>query len=232
MKYCKAIFFILKMLIGASLSNFSACEFFQQGNQAYFQGEYEQAVSNYEQCFDKPSYALHSNLASTYYKLGKMGQSHFHFLKAYQWNPNHPDLSFNMNLVQETLIDEEHPEFMDHVINSGTFEYKVLFVLTMFLLVGIIMRLKLGVWLFSLSLLLVISWSIYQWDILVEQPKYAVILEDRQSIFSNQNLYAKVLTDVHAGKLLRIISEHGEWVQVMVQPGLQGWVPFNVLGRL
>ena len=59
----------------------------------------------------------------------------------------------------------------------------------------------------------------------MEQPRFGVVIDTRQSIFSNQNLHASVVTDVHAGKLLKIISEHGEWTQVMVQPGLVAGFP-------
>ncbi len=224
--------FISPIFLLGMQSNLYACETFQAGNQAYFNAQYEEAVISYEECLSDPSYSLHSNLASSYYKLGKMGKSYFHFLKAQQWNPKHQNLSFNLNLLQESLVDQEEPEFLEQVSRNGAFEYKVLFFLVVLCGIGSLMRLKLGSWLLFLSLGLLILWSIYHWDILVEQPKFGVVIESSQSIFSNQNLHSSVLTDVHAGKLLRIISEHGEWVQVMVQPGLQGWVPSNILGKL
>ena len=232
MKLCKLIVCFLTISLSGVQINLEACETFESGSKAYFSGDYQKAVVLYEECLQSPSYALHSNLASTYYKLGKMGKSHFHFLKAHQWNPKHPDLSFNLNLVKESLIDQEESEFEEQVQRNGTFEYKVLFVLVMLSSVSFLLRVKLGTWLLWLNLLLVTVWSIYQWDILVEQPRFGVVIDTRQSIFSNQNLHASVVTDVHAGKLLKIISEHGEWTQVMVQPGLQGWIPSNFIGRL
>ncbi len=232
MKLFRNLSVVLTIYIGVLLSSLNACETFQEGNQAYFNGEYEQAILSYELCLKDPSYALHSNLASSYYKIGKMGKSHFHFLKAYQWNPKHQNLAFNLNLVQESLVDQEAPEFLEQVLRNGASEYKILFIIVLLASLGILMRYKLGSWLFLVGLSLFISWTIYHWDILVEQPEFAVVVESSQSIFSNQNLHASVLTDVHAGKLLRIISEHGEWSQVMVQPGLQGWVPSNILGKL
>ena len=232
MKLSRLLLFFLTISLLMPVSSLNACETFQVGNQAYFNGEYDDAIVAYEKCLENPSYALHSNLASTYYKLGKIGKSHFHFLKAKQWNPKHQNLSFNLSLVQESLLDQEDPEFLEQISRNGVFEYRILFILTLLSCIGFLMRVKLGAWLLWLSLALLISWSIYQWDVLVEQPKFGVVFESRQSIFSNQNLHASVLTDVHAGKLLRIISEHDEWVQVMVQPGLQGWIPSNILGKL
>tara|TARA_B100000674_G_C37956392_1_gene969822 strand:+ start:401 stop:1099 length:699 start_codon:yes stop_codon:yes gene_type:complete len=232
MKLFKLVWFIFTVVFCLSLDSSHACETFQEGSQAYFSGNYEQAILAYTQCLNDPSYALHSNLGSTYYKLGKMGKAHFHFLKAFQRNPKHQNLSFNLSLVQEALLDQEQPEFLEQVMSSGSFEYKILFFLVLVIGLGIVMKSKWGGWLLFLGILLSISWIVYQWNYLVEQPKYGVVMENRQSIFSNQNLHSSLLTDVHAGKLLRIVSEHGDWVQVKVQPGLQGWVPSNVIGRL
>tara|TARA_Y100000589_G_scaffold140341_1_gene134038 strand:+ start:3049 stop:3747 length:699 start_codon:yes stop_codon:yes gene_type:complete len=232
MKPCSLACFFLIVLFTSLHNSSIACETFQEGNQAYFSGNYEQAQSSYEQCLNDPSFAIHLNLGSTFYKLGEMGKSHFHFLKAFQRNPNHQNLSFNLGLVQESLLDQEQPEFLEQVMSSGSFEYKILFFFVLLISLGIVMRSKWGSWLLFLGILLFVSWTIYQWSYLVEPPSYAVVMENRQSIFSNQNLHSSLLTDVHAGKLLRIVSEHGDWIQVMVQPGLQGWVPSNVVGIL
>ena len=57
-------------------------------------------------------------------------------------------------------------------------------------------------------------------------------VEGKQVIYSNQNLHSSALTEVHAGKLLKIISVHEGWLRVLVKPDLQGWIPDNNLGKL
>ena len=108
--------------------------------------------------------------------------------------------NLEISLVKESLIDQEESEFEEQVQRNGTFEYKVLFVLVMLSSISFLLRVKLGTWLLWLNLLLVTVWSIYQWDILVEQPRFGVVIDTRQSIFSNQNL----LIFFYQNKYLRI----------------------------
>ena len=122
--------------------NLEACETFESGSKAYFSVDYQKAVVLYEECLQGPSYALHSNLASTYYKTCKMGRSLFSFSKSPSMEPKASGfIFFNLNLVKESLIDQEESEFEEQVERNGTFEYKVLFVLVM-LSSGFLLRVK------------------------------------------------------------------------------------------
>lgn len=215
-----------------SISRLYSCDNFDEANQAYFNQNYERASELYRACLDRPSYALYSNLGSSYFKLNDLGKSHYHFLKAQQQNPDHPNLTLNLGLIQELLIDQESSEFLNEVKSSGSFEYKILWFMIMLSGFGFLVRRKIGRWLLLSGVLLSVIWTWYHRHSLLESKNYGVVLEKEQTIFSNQNLHASAVTKVHSGKLLKIVSEHGEWARVAVKPGLQGWVPISVLGKL
>lgn len=227
----KVLFLAFSVLI-CSLYSESGCQGFYEGNKAYFQQDYAESVIEYVKCLDKPTYALHSNMGSSYFKLGNLGKAHYHFLKAQQLNPHHPNLKFNLSLVQEQLIDQESQAFLDEVNNQGMFELRILFWLIFASCIGFLFRKKIGKNFLIFGVLLVCGWTWYHWNKLADWQSYGVVLGGKQVIYSNQNLHSSALTEVHAGKLLNIISVHKGWLRVSVNPGLQGWIPDNNLGKL
>lgn len=226
---------LLLLFIGLStctIHSMSECNDFHEGNQAYFQQDYDRSLVHYEKCLENPTYALYSNLGSNYFKLGSLGKAHYYFLRAQELNPHHPNLKFNLSLIQELLVDQENQTFLAEASSRGLFESRFLFWLIFVSGLGFLLRRKIGKGLMVLGLLLSFGWTWYHWSNLFDRRIYGVVLEGKQVIYSNQNLHSSALTEVHAGKLLKIISAHEGWLRVLVKPDLQGWIPDNNLGKL
>ena len=99
---------------------------FEKGNQAYVRGEntlaesrkksgpdkefqmeaaereFETALHSYQSCLEKAeSAALHHNLGNTYYKLGQLGRSIYHFRRAQELDPASEEIRANLAFVRK-----------------------------------------------------------------------------------------------------------------------------------
>ena len=82
-------------------ANSSSQDFFQQGNTAYAQGQFSQAVHAYEyvRAQGLSHWALYYNLGNAYYKGGQLGRAIANYERAFRLNPHQEDVVFNLNLA-------------------------------------------------------------------------------------------------------------------------------------
>jgi len=80
---------------------------FDQANQTYKAGNYQQAVDLYEEIIasGKHSAELYYNLANAYYKLNKIAPSIYNYEKALLLNPSNPEVKNNLKFAQNMMID-------------------------------------------------------------------------------------------------------------------------------
>jgi len=76
---------------------------FQQGNEAYSSGDYQTAISNYEQIIEDAGYspAVLFNLANSYAQSGTIGRAILAYERALRLSPSDPDISGNLELVKK-----------------------------------------------------------------------------------------------------------------------------------
>ena len=74
----------------------------EQGNAAYNEGDFQKAISLYEQTLKmgQHSAALYFNLGNAYYRLNKVAESIYYFEKAKQLNPKDEDIQVNSAFAQ------------------------------------------------------------------------------------------------------------------------------------
>ena len=76
---------------------------FSQGNRAYVEGNYAEAVNHYQACLEQgQSAALHYNLGNTYYQLGDTGRAVLHYQRALAINPRHKASQESIAWLRET----------------------------------------------------------------------------------------------------------------------------------
>ena len=87
----KKLLFIIFLQIGFSQS---PSILFENANNFYVKGNYQDAISGYKQILDGgfESSELYYNLGNSYYKLNKVAESNFYFEKALILSPNDKDL--------------------------------------------------------------------------------------------------------------------------------------------
>ena len=89
--------------------------FFEQGNQAYRDGTYQEAINWYQKVLNAgyESGRLYYNLGNCYYKINQIGQAILNYEKAKKFFPNDSELEFNLELARLKIIDriEMPPRF-------------------------------------------------------------------------------------------------------------------------
>ena len=84
---------------------------FQEGNNAYNEGDYNKAVHLYEQVLKMGQHSsiLYYNLGNAHYRLNNVAESIFYYEKAKQLDPDNEDLIINSAFAQNMTIDAIEP---------------------------------------------------------------------------------------------------------------------------
>ena len=95
----KNLIFILVIKIGFSQTSDLL---FQNGNDLYNNGEFEQAIIEYDKILknDLHSSELYFNMGNCFYKLNKVAESNFYFEKALILSPNNKEILSNLSFAK------------------------------------------------------------------------------------------------------------------------------------
>ncbi len=106
LKFCHMFLFAISLLlcqssIGRAAGNEE--QLFQQGNEAYSRGDYEQAIARYEELTATTGFspAVLYNLANSYAQAGKIGRAVVNFERAQRLAPSDSDITGNLELVRK-----------------------------------------------------------------------------------------------------------------------------------
>ena len=78
---------------------------------AYAQGNYQQAIKDYEQLLEQGGNAdLYYNLAGAYYRMDEMPRAVLNYERALLLSPGDPDIRFNLQMARSKTIDKITPE--------------------------------------------------------------------------------------------------------------------------
>jgi tetratricopeptide (TPR) repeat protein len=227
-------------------------ELFDRGNEAYTQGRYAEAVEAYETAL---RYGIHDprleyNLGNTRFRLGQLGQAILHYERARRMDPTDPDIRANLAYVRSLCFDRvEAPELMVAVRWTRAVQDRLgpdrqawVFLVLVWAVLGLL-AFKLsrpGGWDASagwaVAVLIVIallvaasSYSTYQ---RLEGQRVGVVLQDVVEVLAGPGENNPTLFTIHEGLTLEIRTDRGDWVQVSLPNGLNGWVPGDALGRV
>ena len=93
--------------IALTLPAQSAPELFKQGNEAYQQKQFQQAIELYQQAVEKGkvSTALYYNLGNAYYKQNQLAEAILNYERALALSPGDDEVLHNLNLAEQKTID-------------------------------------------------------------------------------------------------------------------------------
>lgn len=99
---------ILYILLLLTFQNFFAQNGFENGNDLYKKGNYQEAITAYESVLNtkKQSAELYFNLGNSYYKLNKVAPSIYNYEKALLLNPDDSEIQNNLKFAQKLQIDD------------------------------------------------------------------------------------------------------------------------------
>jgi len=227
---------------------------FEQGNALYNSGDYNAAISKYEQILDnqKHSSELYFNLANCYYKLNEVAPSIYYYEKALLLNPNDSDILNNLRFAKKMTIDTigDLPTpglvtFTNAMLSwfSGNQWAMVCVVLMLFFVLFFIAyyltkKTKLKRLFFVLEglvlVVMLVSFGLMTKKIDLEQNlKHGIVFSKEVALKSEPNLKSDTVFLLHEGTKVQLIEVFQDsWTKIQLKDGKTGWLPNSTFKSL
>lgn len=246
----KKILYILLLLAVPALAQDVR---FEEGNQAYDQGNYELAVEHYTAILaeGQTSAGLHYNLGNAYYRLNDVANSIYHYEKALQLDPGDPDVLNNLQFAQNMRIDEIEEAapsrleqrwnaLLDLFTTSGwaifsivaMFGFACLFLLYYFNPISWKKRVFFASSMVSLLFALGTLGLGFGKKSVLENQAFSIVFADQIDIRSEPNTRSSQVFTLHAGTKVEVLEQHQGWSKIEIGSGAQGWVQHDYLKDL
>lgn len=234
----------LLFLCSFSLAIAQGMNSFEAANKAYNQGDYLLAISEYQKIIDggEESFEVYFNLGNSYYKLNDVANSIFYYEKAALMDENHPVLQVNLTYAKQMTIDaisQKSESGISKVFNGFIRSVELstwtnlsiilmlLFVTSyLFFLLWNSTKIKRLAFVFSVMTLL-LSLSAYglanRHQSLEEKDRPAIIFSNT-IVKAEPNDRGAVLFELHLGTKVQIVDQMGDWAQVQLADGQEGWL--------
>lgn len=229
----------------AQLSSASYNYWFGEGNVAYNEGDYEQALTFYNQIVEAgyESADLYYNMGNTYYKLKQYPMSILYFEKALKLNPGDEDIRANLEIANLAVVDKINvlpQSFIERWWNGIKSSFSAdgwawvsvlsfgLFLLCLFafLMSRKTLLRKVG---FFVGLLLFIClafsvvFAIEKTGDLKRQDE-AIVMTPTITVKSSPNDTGVDLFVLHEGAKVRIMETSNGWNKIKIADGSEGWL--------
>ncbi len=237
-----AVFCLLSGIHGLA----QGTQLFGQATAAYNEGDYQQAISLYEQILEgnQHSAALYFNMGNAHYKLGNIAPSIYFYEKALLLDPDDPEINQNLGFAQNMTMDAIQPlprtdirKVYDTVLYGLNIDgWTYMGIATMLLFVfGYILFYRLPrpnhkriafiaglvclfLSLFSTSLAF-LQYRAYQAD----QP--AIVFNEEVTVHSEPNMRSQQAFKLHEGTKVQVLDALDEWNKIRIADGQVGWMP-------
>lgn len=241
----KHFVYLLTFLI-ASLGFSQNEQLFEQANDLYNEGDFEDAISRYEAIIEtgQHSAALYFNLANSHYKLNHIAPSIYYYEKALKLSPNDKEIHNNIAFARNMTIDaiDKTPEigfakFSNTLTNWLTFDnWAKLSVLLMILFVVFYLvyyfnygtTKKRLAFITSMSFLILACAAValaYNNYNLVENDQPAIVFAKEAQVKSEPNLRSSESFKLHEGTKVQILDTVNNWKKIKLADGKTGWIP-------
>ncbi len=223
---------------------------FEQGNKCYRNGQYAEAVKDYEAVLSQglESLSLFYNLGNSYYKMKQIPQAILNYERVLLRDPEHKDAKFNLSLANKLVVDrieDARIPFVERlyvsvlslfsadvwgVFSVACFVAALLFVLLYFFAPRVGQK-KLGFFLGLLCLFL--SVAAYGMGSLVsarmKAGDEAIVFAPTVTVKSDPTEMAKKLFVLHEGVKVKLLAKDGNWRKIQLADHAEGWMKLEQL---
>lgn len=241
----KILVWLLFLSLIVSLASANNRQLFDSANKYYSEKDFERAIILYEEILGQglTSSELYYNLGNAYYRSNKLSGAIINYERALKLAPGDSDIHFNLNLAKTHLVDkiEELPDFfLKRWINSVS----SIFTSNQWAFISIagflLLLISVLVFIFSKSTafrklvflfsLLFISFTIasgfFSWKQmrLIKDKSSAIITVPLVVVKSSPDEYSADLFILHEGTKITVKDVLGQWRQIRISDGQQGWI--------
>jgi tetratricopeptide (TPR) repeat protein len=245
MQYINRIFFCILLLISGFVQAAPVSSEFQKANQYYRSGDYEHAISTYENLLKQgySSAALYYNLGNAYYKQENVARAIINYERALKLTPQDEDILFNLRLANLNTVDKIEPlpqlfyeqwwEKFISLYSSDTwslFGIAALWITFGFAVLFIFAR---RIWLkktgfYSATFFLIAGILLLMAGRVQHKHMYsqqaAVVTETSAYVKSSPDEKSTNLFMLHAGTKIDIVDELQGWKKIKIANGNEGWI--------
>ncbi len=223
-----------------------------ESNNAYSQGQWAEAITGYRMIEEMgfTSAPLYCNMGNSFFKDGDVPMAILYYEKALKLDPSYSDARTNLELMNSRIYDriDPVPEFflgvwmkrLCYVMDSDSWAVAFIVLLCLsvamlllFLLSGSVAGRRTGFFTGLAMILLAasaLSFSIWQKNDCMRADA-AIVMKPVVTVKSSPSAEAsKDLFILHEGTKVKILDTVGEWNNVALADGRQGWLPSGSLG--
>lgn len=245
----KKILFLLLFLT----QTFWAQSVFDQANEHYRKGNYQEAITAYERILNdkKESCDLYYNLANSYYKLNKIAPAIYYYEKALLISPNDKDIQNNLKFAKNRTIDdikEVQKVGFEKVVSNFTGMFHVntwgylsiaLSILFLVFFMGyyfsqttLLKRIFfIGMFFIPFLIIVAIGAAIMEKNIhLKERP--AIVFVDIISIKNEPRENATEAFLLHEGTKVMVLETLDNWKKIQLADETTGWITADAIKEL
>lgn len=228
-------------------------EQFAKANEAYADANYKEATRLYEKLIDADwqSPELHFNLANTYYKVGEIAPSIYHYEMALLLSPGNKTYQNNLKFAEQKRIDELQPiqkssfdQKIEGLINALSLnqwaKLSILFAVLSVFCFAIFLFLKktaikrMG---FTLFIFFTLScvFSFYMADkqlFLSEENMYGIVFAEELNVYAEPNATSNQLFTLHEGTKIKVEDEFRNFTKIRLGNNVTGWVESKAVKSL
>jgi tetratricopeptide (TPR) repeat protein len=241
MKQLILIFFVCSLSFAQEVS-----VQFEKANQLYRNGEYQNAVTMYEQVL-KNGYenaTVYYNLGNAYFKTQNISASILNYEKAKRLAPRDEDIFYNLRLANLRVVDKIEPiprlffiEWWYSFLNLFPSESWAVIAIVclwltvisgaLFLLLRSILfqRVLFAIALISILICILSFVGTFQQRQIESNQQLAIVFSQSVSVKSAPDAQSTDLFVIHDGVKVELLDSVGEWKKIRLADGKIGWLP-------
>ena len=229
----------------AQLSSVSYDNWFEDGNAAYNEGNYEQALTFYNSVVESgmESAELYYNMGNTYYKMKDYPRSILYFEKALKLDPSNEDVKTNLEIANLAIVDKITPVPQSFIAkwweglgsafsaNGWAWLSIVAFALLLVCLFLFLMSRRMGMrkvgFFVGVLAVLCLALSVFfavekQRDLNCQDE--AIIMTPTVTVKSSPSMNSVDLFVLHEGSKVRLMDNANGWNKIKIADGSVGWL--------
>lgn len=252
-KRMKNLIYILFFSFGSLFAQDQGTGLFEQATKAYSEGDYTGAIEKYGQILDngRTSVAVYYNLGNAHYKLDHVASSIYYYEKALQLQGNDEDVKNNLAFAKKRTIDVIEPEqktgvskWIHHLISSleadaWAWTAVVFFVFFTSLFLGyyfaVLPRRKRMFFIPAMSCLVIGIAAVVFANIRYtnqQNNRFAIVFAEKAKVQAEPNLRSAEVFLLHEGTKVNVKGNFGDWLEIKLADGKQGWIKKEKVRKL